>query len=274
MGSSSLTFFRSDMRIVSLLPSATEIVYALGVEANLVGVTHECNWPPAAASVRHVSHSNIPTGATSAQIDELVMKAAAGGEPTTWLDEHAIRQLQPDLILTQDLCAVCAVPAGAVDAAMTRLGCSAQVLSLDPSSLDDMLAGICLVGAATRRPAAADQLVSELRGRLNAVRDAVCDRPRPRVLALEWADPPFNAGHWVPEMIELAGGIPVLARAFSPSVIATDGDAFFSRPGPRLVDGVEILAGLLHPDCWPAPPEAAAQILRQPVLAGEPTSLS
>ena len=297
------------LRIVSLLPSATEIVYALGLEDRLVGVTHECAWPPAAAQKRHVSHTSIPADATSAEIDALVTQAVQGGPPTTWLDDEAVRELAPDLILTQDLCAVCAVPAGQVDEALRRLDCSAEVVSLDPSTLTEVLDGILRVGAATGRDRRAAEVRAQLQERLTAVARAVAGRRRPRVFALEWADPPFNAGHWVPEMIELAGGTPVLASpaaasarvswaaieqaapevlvfmpcghpmatavreardlllprpelAAVPVVVAAHGDAYFSRPGPRLVDGVEILAGLLHPDAWPAPEPAAARVLR------------
>lgn len=301
------------MRIVSLLPSATEFVYALGREADLVGVTHECDWPPAARGIRQVSHSTIPAGATSAEIDRLVVASAAGGPPTTELDEAAIRELAPDVILTQDLCAVCAVPSGRVEEALERLGCGAEVISLDPSTLDDVIDGIGRVGAALGRSAQAEVVMADLHARVDAVRAAVAGRQRPRVLALEWADPPFNAGHWVPQMVELAGGVPVLSAYGTPSVrisweavreaapdvlvylpcgyslatavqeahelvltrpelrdiptvVAAYGDAYFSRPGPRLVDGVEILAGLLHPDGWPAPSPEAISLLRPSVM--------
>jgi iron complex transport system substrate-binding protein len=300
------------VRIVSLLPSATEFVYALGLQEHLVGVTHECDWPSAARSIRRVSHSAIPMDATAAEIDRLVVESANGGPPTTVLDEKAIRELAPDVILTQDLCAVCAIASGRVDEALDRLGCSALVISLDPSTLADVIDGIGQVGVALGRGAEADHVMCGLRDRIEAVTRAVADQPRPRVLALEWADPPFNAGHWVPEMVELAGGTPVLAlsgtssikvewqaiadaspdvvvfmpcgyplaRAVQeatdvvlprpdlldvPTVVAAYGDAFFSRPGPRLVDGVEILAGLLHPDVWPSPSPEAAVVLRPDV---------
>lgn len=293
------------MRIISLLPSATEIVYALGLQDDLVGVTHECAWPPEAAHKRHVSHTRIPAGATSAQIDALVRD----GAPTTWLDDEAFRELSPDLILTQDLCAVCAVPAGQVDEALARLGCQAGVLSLAPSTLGEVLDGLTVIGAATGRAEVAAAARAQLAERLERVRQAVTGRPRPKVFALEWAEPPFNAGHWVPEMVELAGGTPVLAspgarsRALTwdeiaavqpdvlvfmpcghpmatalqeardlllprpelaeiPVLVAAHGDAYFSRPGPRVVDGVEVLAGLLHPDVWPAPSAEAAVVLR------------
>lgn len=296
-------------RIVSLLPSATEISFALGLQDSLVGVTHECTWPPEAAGLRRVSHTSIPTDASSAEIDRLVGAAAAGGPPTTWLDEDAIRELAPDVILTQDLCAVCAVPAGAVDAALERLGCRAEVISLDPTTLDEVLDGVLRVGAVAGRETRAAAVVAGLRKRLDAVSDAVAGQPRRRVFALEWADPPFGAGHWIPEMVELAGGTPVLAvpggrstrlswddvaqaapevlvhmpcghpmatalqearelllprpeLAGVPVVAVLHGDAYTSRPGPRLVDGVEVLAGLLHPEVWPAPAPQDALVLR------------
>jgi iron complex transport system substrate-binding protein len=300
------------VRIVSLLPSATEFVYALGLQEHLVGVTHECDWPSAARSIRRVSRSAIPVDATAAEIERLVVESANGGLPTTVLDEKTIRELAPDVILTQDLCAVCAIASGRVDEALDRLGCSAQVVSLDPSTLDDVIDGIGQIADALGRPDKAAGVMTCLRDRIETVSHAVAEERRPRVLALEWADPPFNAGHWVPEMVELAGGTPVLARHGTPSVrveweaiaeaspdaiifmpcgyplaravqeatdvvlsrpeltdvptvIAAYGDAFFSRPGPRLVDGVEILAGLLHPNVWPSPSPEAAVVLRPDV---------
>lgn len=276
------------MKIVSLLPSATEIVFALGLETDLVGVTHECNWPPTAASKRHLTHSTIPHGASSAEIDAIV----SSGVVTNVLDTEAFRELQPDLVLTQDLCAVCAVPAGHVEDALAVIGCVAEVVSLDPSTLAEVLDCIGTVGTATGTDVRASSIVSGLEARLARVADAVRDAPRPRVFALEWAEPPFNGGHWVPEMIRIAGGDPVLgadggrsvrvtwdditaadpqALVFMPCgydlaaavaesstflervapgvpVHVVHADAYFSRPGPRLVDGVEILASILHPE--------------------------
>ncbi|MCU1379835.1 MAG: cobalamin-binding protein [Acidimicrobiales bacterium] len=289
------------MRIVSLLPSATEIVYALGLEDDLVGVTHVCDWPPAARTKRRVSRSLLPAGATPAEIDALVSSV-----PTETLDDEALAELAPDLILTQDLCAVCAVPAGDVQAALDTIGCRAEVVSLDPASLDDVLDGVARVGRATGRDTEASELVGGLRQRLDRVRSSVAGRPRRRVFALEWGDPPFNGGHWIPGMIEAAGGEPVLAEpgrdsvrvtweqiadaapdvvVFTPcgyslegaveqgrallhqpalagvEVWAVDADGLFVRPGPRLVDGVEALASLLHPDMAGAPRSDAAQRL-------------
>jgi len=210
------------VRIVSLLPSATEIVYALGLEDDLVGVTHECNWPPAALTKTRVSRTLLPADATPAEIDALVSAAnVEGGPPTEELDEVVLRDLAPDLILTQDLCAVCAVPAGEVDAALQAIGCSAEVVSLDPSSLDDVLDGILRVGVVTGRRAEASSVVAGLRARLDRVHDLVGGQPRRRVFTLEWGDPPYNAGHWIPGMVERAGGEPILAEPGRDSVRVT-----------------------------------------------------
>jgi iron complex transport system substrate-binding protein len=265
------------VRIVSLLPSATEVACLLGLEESLVGVTHECDWPPAARRVRRVTRSLLPEDAKPSDVDKLVSTAASGGAPTQWLDREAIAELNPDVVLTQDLCAVCAVPRGHLDAALASLGLRAEVVSLDPSSIADVLAGIEAVGRLQgSRPWGTGSPVS----------------PGPGVLALEWGDPPYNAGHWVPEMVERAGGNPLLgqpgaysrrlawgevAGAGSEVVVfmpcgyhleaartegrelagraelagaerffAADSGGYFSRPGPRLVDGVEALAEALH----------------------------
>lgn len=287
------------VRIVSLLPSATEIVYALGLGDALVGVTHECDWPPAARGKRLVSRSVLPQGATPAEIDRLVSDSLAGGQPIYRLDAEAIRDLQPDIVITQDLCAVCAVPSGHVQEALDLLGSPAEVVSLDPSSLGEVLDCLRSVGQATGSSAAAEACVGGLWERLSAVQRAVAGLERPRVFALEWGDPPFNGGHWVPEMIEAAGGVSLLGSHGTPSIrlaweaigaaapdvvvfmpcgyalpaavaegvglldraefagasriFAADASAYFSRPGPRLVDGVELLAAALHPGTVPVP---------------------
>ena len=294
------------VRIVSLLPSATEIVYALGLEDDLVGVTHECDWPPQARAKQVVSVSALPPGATPVEVDELVSASLAGGDPIYRLDEVAVRDLRPDIVLTQDLCAVCAVPSGHVNEALDVLGCRAEVVSLDPSSLDDVLECLVVVGKATGTERHATAVVEELRGRLGAVKDAVHGLPRARTFALEWSDPPYNGGHWVPSMIDLAGGEPVLGSWGTPSVrvrwediaaeapqvvvfmpcgydleqaaaegrslldrpelasagalYAVDASSYFSRPGPRLVDGVEVLASALHPGSITAPVEGIRRL--------------
>jgi iron complex transport system substrate-binding protein len=292
------------VRIVSLLPSATEIVFALGLEHDLVGVTHECNWPPAALEKRRVSVSLLPPDASPSEIDALVSAASSGtGPPTERLDDLVLGTLAPDVILTQDLCAVCAVPAGDVEAALDVIGCRATVVSLDPSSLEDMFDDIVRVGEVTRRNDEATVVVGDLRRRVAALRNRLADAPRRHTLLLEWGDPLFNGGHWLPGMVELAGGAPVLAEpgrdsvrvtweqvhearpevvVFSPcgydlegavaegsslaaraeiagaEVWAVDADSYFVRPGPRLVEGAEILASILHPDVMGEPPPGTA----------------
>jgi iron complex transport system substrate-binding protein len=293
------------MRIVSLLPSATEIVYALGLEDHLVGITDECDWPPQARRVQLVSRSALPAAAEPAEIDRLVSSSIGSGQPLYRLDTDAIRDLHPDLVLSQDLCAVCAVPSGQVNQALDVLGCQAEVVSLDPSSLDEVLDGVLQVGQAAGVQERAEEVVAGLRARLARVQAAVQGLERPRVFALEWGDPPFNGGHWVPEMLQVAGAEPVLACPGTPSVrvtweqieaaapqvvvfmpcgyglqaavdearrtllgrpelaaveaiIAVDASSYCSRPGPRLVDGVEILAAALHPGRLPPPPAGTA----------------
>lgn len=287
------------MKIVSLLPSATEIVYALGLEEALVGVTHECDWPPDARAKRVVSHSTLPAAATPAEVDRLVTESLEGGDPIYGLDRQAIQELRPDLVISQDLCAVCAVPSGHVAEALDMLGCEAEVVSLDPGSLAEVIDCLVTVGRATGTEEKAKEAVADLRDRLQRVAAAVEGRERPRTFALEWGDPPFNGGHWVPEMVELAGGEALLASRGTPSVrltweeivaarpevvvfmpcgydldravgeaasllerpelagaerfLVVDANAYFSRPGPRLVDGVELLAHALHPDAVPEP---------------------
>ena len=298
------------MKIVSLLPSATEIVFALGLGDSLEGVSFECDYPPQARSKAIVSGTALPTDPplSPRQIDEAVSATIGQGEPIYTLDAERIGAIQPDLILAQDLCRVCAVPSGAVDEALGVLGCSADVLSLDPAGLDEVIDCIGQVGAVTGTEARAQSLMTELRDRLDRVREAVAGHARPCTFPLEWSDPPFNGGHWVPDMVDAAGGDPVLATRAEPSrrltwdeigaaspeivvfmpcgydldqavsegqslldvpelagatrVWATDASALFSRPGPRLVDGVEALAWALHPDAVPEPPPGAIAALR------------
>jgi iron complex transport system substrate-binding protein len=299
----------ADLKIVSLLPSATEIVFALGLGDMLRGRSFECDHPRAALDVAVVSGTALPVERplTAGEIDAQVVARVDAGDSIYTLDAERIRAIDPDVILAQDLCAVCAVPSGAVTDALEVIGCHAEVVSLDPEGLDAVIDCIGRVGAATGTDERARTLMAEARRRIQVVRGQVAGRPRPRVLALEWADPPFNAGHWVPEMIEVAGGEPVLASVgdgsrrltwrevadapadvvvFMPcgydlagalaqasdllarpelagasAVFAVDATAYFSRPGPRVVDGVELLASLLHPDAGIHPPlDAAAQV--------------
>jgi iron complex transport system substrate-binding protein len=286
------------VRIVSLLPSATEIVYALGLGDQLLGVTFECDEPAAARTDKTVVVGGRDTaGMTPAAIDAYVRSQLAAGEDLYTLQADALAALAPDVILTQDLCRVCALPAGHVEDALDYLGCTAEVVSLDPHSLDDVLATIVTVGTRTDAKRQAKDLVSALRRRLAEVAARVAGRRRPSVAVIEWTDPPFTAGHWVPDLVTAAGGRPVAARpggrseqatweqiaAARPEVVvvapcgfhldaaaaqaelvarrlpgvpvwAIDADGLVVRPGPRLVDGVEALAAILHPDAGIAEP--------------------
>ncbi|HEX2195578.1 MAG TPA: cobalamin-binding protein [Actinomycetota bacterium] len=288
------------MRVVSLLPSATEIVYALGAQDDLVGVSCDCDHPAVVADKPVVSRTalEISSGSSPGDVDRMVRERLETADSIYSVDRELVQRLRPDVILAQDLCRVCAVPSGDVEEALSALGCTAEVVSLDPRTLDDVIDSIATVGAALGVPERAAAVVAGLRARLDRVRDAVRGKPRPRVVVLEWADPPFAGGHWIPDMVEIAGGCDVLAEpgqtsrtvtwaeiaeaapdalvyapcgydldearaqlpallevdAFrnlppvrSGAVCAVDSSAYFSRPGPRLVDGVEILAGLLHP---------------------------
>ena len=295
------------MRIVSLLPSATEMLFALGAGDDVVGVTFECDHPAQARSRRIVSTSALPPDLTSAEIDAAVSARLAAGEDLYHLDEGALRALDADLIVTQDLCAVCAVDVSVVDDALAYLGCEATVLTLDPMDLDQVLDSILTLGRVVGREDAARALHAGLRGRLAAVGAAVRGRTPVRTMVLEWTDPPFAPGHWVPNMVAAAGGAPVLGRARERSerttwetvvaagadvvvcapcgfdlagsvrlaeqviaegrtpagvpVWAVDANASFARPGPRLVDGVEALAAILHPGAdLPSRPELARRI--------------
>jgi len=207
------------MRLVSLLPSATEIVYALGLGDQLVGVTFECDEPAAARAEKTVVVGGLDTkGMTPREIDDYVHGQLAADGNLYTLHEHALADLRPDLILTQDLCAVCALPSGQVEAALDYLDCQAQVLTLDPRTLDEVLDSILTVGRVTGVPGRADRLVAGLRARLAAVSARVAGRARPKVAVIEWVDPPFTAGHWVPGLVTAAGGTPVAARPGEPSV--------------------------------------------------------
>ena len=200
------------MRIVSLLPSTTEILFAIGAGDDVVGVTFECDYPPEARERRIVSTSALPEGLDSAGIDAFVSAAVHAGEDLYHLDEGALAGLDADLVVTQDLCAVCAVDVSVVDDALAHLGCTAEVLTLDPHTLEEVLDSILVLGDATGHRPEADALVASLRARLDVVAEAVAARPgpAPRVLLLEWTDPPYAPGHWVPEMVTWAGGTPTV----------------------------------------------------------------
>jgi iron complex transport system substrate-binding protein len=300
------------MNIVSLLPSATEIVYALGADDFLLGVSCDCDYPD---EVRHkpvVSSASLPIDHTTdaRTIDQLVRNQLDESSSIYSLNTALIRELRPDLILAQDLCRVCAVPSGAVEEALEIIGCDAEVLSLDPHTLDGVIDAVQRVGDALGKSEQARILSKALRNRVEAVRRVTKDLRTRRVFALEWPDPPFNGGHWVPEMVEAAGGRDVLGSSGAPSrelswddivaaapevivympcgfgladavaqarklyateafrktpaamrgdLFAVDASSYFSRPGPRLIDGVEILGGLLHPHRLPVPSAMTAR---------------
>jgi len=210
------------MRLVSLLPSATEIVYALGLGDDLVGVTFECDEPASARTDKAVVVGGRDTrGMAPAEIDAYVKAQLGSGADLYHLHADALAGLEPDLILTQDLCRVCALPSDQVSNALDYLGCRSDVLSLDPYTLDAVLDTIIAVGERAGVPERASALVRELRGRLAIIAAKVADRPRPRVAMVEWVDPPFTAGHWVPDLISAAGGDAVAARPGARSVQTT-----------------------------------------------------
>lgn len=281
-------------RIASLVPSSTEMLFALGLGDRVVAVTHECDWPPEATRLPRLTRSVIPEGLEPAAIDAAVRETVTAGRPLYELDVDALQRLEVDLIVTQQLCAVCAVSYEEVCSVAAGLPGDVATLSLDPQTLDEVLGDVVRLGEATGTPELAQRLLADLQRRLAGVRRAVSGAERPRVLALEWHDPPFVGGHWVPEMIEAAGGVNVLGEAGGHSVTASweelaaaapqvvvsmpcgyylpqasaearryadriagtgaarlaavDAAASFSRPGPRLVEGAELLAHLLHPD--------------------------
>jgi iron complex transport system substrate-binding protein len=222
------------VRLVSLLPSATEIVYSLGLGDDLVGVTFECDEPPAARSEKTIVVGGRDTsGMTAGEIDGYVRAQLAAGADLYTLHARALADLRPDLILTQDLCRVCALPSGHVEDALGYLGCQADVLSLDPHSLDEVLDSILAVGQRAGVPDRATQLVGDLRARLARVEASVAGRRRPRVAVAEWVDPPFTAGHWIPDLVSAAGGEPVAAQPGVPSVATSW--AAMAEAGPELV---------------------------------------
>jgi iron complex transport system substrate-binding protein len=210
------------VRLVSLLPSATEIVYALGLGEQLVGVTFECDEPASARADKTVVVGGRDTSRMSpGEIDEYVRTQLTSGADLYTLHERALAELDPDLILTQDLCRVCALPTGRIENALDYLGCRADVVSLDPRSLDEALDSILEVGARTGVPERAERLTAGLRARRGRIAASVAGRPRPRVAVVEWVDPPFTAGHWIPDLVTAAGGEPVAARPGIPSVPVT-----------------------------------------------------
>jgi iron complex transport system substrate-binding protein len=287
------------VRIASLVPSATEMLFALGLGDRVAAVTHECDYPPGVEQLPHLTRSVIPEGLDAAGIDAAVRERTSRGEALYELDADTLAELDVNLIVTQAVCEVCAVSFDDVRAVAERLPTQPEVTSLDPSTLGEVLADIPRLAEAAGVPEAGERLAEEAGKRLEAVEQAVEGARRPRVAALEWLDPVFIGGHWVPQMIELAGGEDVLGmpgeksrtadwsevEAAAPEVVvampcgyyaeraaaetvrwrrhldlvgarvvAVDAAAYFSRPGPRLVDGVELLGHLLHPQLVPAPP--------------------
>jgi iron complex transport system substrate-binding protein len=226
--------YAESVRLVSLLPSATEIVYALGLGDDLAGVTFECDEPAAARTDKVVVVGGRDTsGMTPGDIDRYVRAQLAAGQDLYTLHARALAGLAPDLILTQDLCRVCALPSGRVNDALTYLGCRADVLTLDPHSLDDVLDSILVVGRRAGVADRAERLAGELRARLGRVAASVAGRGRPKVAVIEWVDPPFCAGHWVPDLVVAAGGEAVAARPGAASVQTSWAD--IGAAGPDLV---------------------------------------
>jgi iron complex transport system substrate-binding protein len=309
------------MRICSLLPSATEIVCALGLSDNLVAITHECDYPPEiVARLPRITRSAVASDRlNSAEIDALVTRHLHDHRGIYTLDQELLERLNPDLILTQELCDVCAVSYSEVQEAVRALYGERTILSLEPLRLDDVFEAIQRVGTITGRAEAAAELVSRLRGELAAIAAAVAGAPRPRVACVEWIDPPWIGGHWVPDIVRSAGGEDALGRAGEPArratwdeiaaaapdvivlmpcgfdvartlrewpaltlpegwervpaartgaIWAVNANAYFSRPGPRLVEGTRILAHILHPDRV-APPREADALQRLAAPAGE-----
>jgi iron complex transport system substrate-binding protein len=293
------------MRIVSLVPHATELLFALGLGEEVVGVTHECDFPPEAAERQPVTRNVLEPDLAPAAIDRAVRERTERGESIYELDEELVRELEPDLIVTQALCHVCAVSVDEVHALAQSLPGPPRVISLDPKTYGETLSDVRAIAQATDSRDAALDLIARTARRADVVRLAVRAAPRPRVAALEWLDPVFVAGHWTPQLIEMAGGEDVLGFAGEPSreatweevaaaqpevvvvmpcgydaaralveaeefaerlaslgaaqVVAVNASAYFSRPGPRLIDGLELLAHILHPDRVPsAPAEALA----------------
>lgn len=306
-------------RIASLLASATEMVVALGLEDQLVAISHECDYPARVLDRPRLSRPRFdPTGLDSGAIDKAV-RAAMGEHGSVYaVDGEALERVQPELILTQAVCEVCAVPTPGVERVVAEHGVNAEVLSLDAHTIDEIFASMHAVARAAGRADAAERVTGRLRARIQRVREAVRGVERPRVLALEWLDPPFAPGHWVPEMIHLAGGRNLAGEAgehsreiswgdiarIDPDVLvimpcgygldaaltdadrhaeqlrtvasgaiegerafAVDGSSYFNRSGPRVVDGVEILAGLLHPARFGAPSSTSARAWRPDALS-------
>jgi iron complex transport system substrate-binding protein len=294
------------MRIVSLVPHATELLFALGLGDDIVAVTHECDFPAEAGRLPHITRDVLPPGLGAREIDAAVRERTEQGKAIYELDEHALTSLEPDLIVTQALCQVCAVSYDDVVEVAERIPSAPQVISLDPKTIGEAMGDIRTIAQATGARDAALDLVTRQRKRIDDVRRAVRGLQRPAVAALEWLDPVFVAGHWTPQLVDLAGGQDVLgfpgehseessweavaaarpdvvvvmpcgydgpraaeeaeryradlATIGAGRVVAVDASAYFSRPGPRLVDGVELMAHILHPDAVPEAPAAVHEV--------------
>jgi iron complex transport system substrate-binding protein len=296
------------VRIVSLVPHATELLFALGLGEQIVGVTHECDHPTEASGLPHVTRDVLPAGLSAAEIDREVKERTQRGEAIYALDEKAVRALKPDLIVTQELCPVCAVSYDEVAGLAKQLPSCPKVVALDPKTFGETLGDARTIAQLTGTRDAAVALVKQTRARVDAVRRTLRQAQRPPVLvvAVEWLDPVFVAGHWTPQLIEYAGGLDLLGlpgesseqvmwedvAAVRPEVVvampcgfdaqtayreaelhtdalratgarrvvAVDGGAYFSRPGPRLIEGLELLAHVLHPDLFPHAPAEALEL--------------
>ncbi len=294
------------MRIVSLVPSATEMLFALGLGPDVIAVTHECDFPAAALELPRVTRDLLPAGLSAAEIDAAVKERTLAGESIYELDVDTLHDLRPDLIVTQALCSVCAVSYDDVRAIAEEIESHPRVVSLDPHTVGEVLGDARTLAQVTDRRDQAAALVRDATSRIDRVRLAVRGARRPRVAALEWLDPPFVAGHWTPQLIAYAGGEDVLGFAGEPSeqrtwdeviasqpdivvvmpcgydaeiayreaemhrgelaavgageVVAVNASAYFSRPGPRIVDGLELLAHIIHPELVPEAPAEALTV--------------
>jgi iron complex transport system substrate-binding protein len=294
------------MRIVSLVPHATELLFALGLGDQVVAVTHECDYPEAALALPHITRDRLPAGLSAGEIDAAVRERTERGEAIYELDAELLRELEPDLVVTQELCPVCAVSIDDVRAVAGTIPSQPRVVALDPHTLGESFGDVRTIAQHTRSREAALDLIARQRARVDAVRVAVRKAEKVPTTAIEWFDPVFIAGHWTPQIVELAGGIDVLGfpgerseqttwdvvAAAAPRVVvampcgydaershaeasahvdalrsvgaervvAVDASAYFSRPGPRLVDGLELMAHILHPDLVPEPVAAVLEV--------------